>query len=198
MPEAPLLPHPSPGPGSQTACIECRGHQKNLDPDSARWSRAILINSTSADDQLVFANARRVTLGKLAQTPCPGDAMLLAPRLLDDHTRAASTAVSTHRRSVEASLALPRPLSIFYVSAESWALECSTACKRHWRLGKRSAFCTKPSWVFCCLPHSHPHDILPQAQCSLLSHPVPCTANQHPDSLLNKYPHFLDTTPFLL
>lgn len=68
--EAPLLPHPSPGTGSLTAHTECRGHQKNLAPDSAR-SRAILINSTSADDQLAFANARRVTLSKLAQAvPC--------------------------------------------------------------------------------------------------------------------------------
>ena len=89
MPEAPLLPHPSPGTGFLTAHTECRGHQKNLAPDSAR-SRAILINSTSADDQLVFANARRVTLGKLAQTLCPVmQSMLLALRLLDDHTHAA-------------------------------------------------------------------------------------------------------------
>lgn len=42
-------------------------------PDSAR-SRAILINSTSADDQLAFANARRADLEQAGPDAVPCDA----------------------------------------------------------------------------------------------------------------------------
>lgn len=83
----------------------------------------------------------------------------------------------------------------FYFLHLSWVLGAWVlhSLQRHWR-----PKCAVPSalsglWFSAVCHAPHPHDILPQAPCSFLSHPAPALPISTPT--LNKCPHFPQHSP---